>query len=427
MHDARVTAIVDVDPALIQRRTVRTLVLTQATGAMGITIGIATASLLAKELSGSETLAGLAQTAQVFGTAMAALVLARLMTRRGRRAGLVAGYLAGAAGAGLAVMSGVLGSMTVLLIGALLLGATTAANQASRYAATDLAVPERRGRALSVVVWATTIGAVLGPNLTGPSGALARDLGLSELTGPFLLGGAAMLVTAVLAAVLLRPDPLLLARELADRDRSTPPEPARGTSWSRARQVVRDSPVVLLAVVALSGAHASMVAVMVMTPLHMEHGGAALQLIGLVISIHVLGMFAFSPVVGWAADRWGRGQVVVAGGAVLLVATGLSAISPEGHSPMIVAGLFLLGVGWSMATVAASTVLADEVPIEARADVQGLADMTMSLSAAVGGGVAGFVVGAAGFPTLSGLAAVLGAVVVAAGVYVARHTRVSLP
>lgn len=421
------TAIVDVDPALIQRRTVRTLVLTQATGAMGITIGIATASLLAKELSGSETLAGLAQTAQVFGTAMAALVLARLMTRRGRRAGLVAGYLAGAAGAGLAVMSGVLGSMTVLLIGALLLGATTAANQAARYAATDLAVPERRGRALSVVVWATTIGAVLGPNLTGPSGALARDLGLSELTGPFLLGGAAMLVTAVLAAVLLRPDPLLLARELADRDRSTPPEPARGTSWSRARQVVRDSPVVLLAVVALSGAHASMVAVMVMTPLHMEHGGAALQLIGLVISIHVLGMYAFSPVVGWAADRWGRGQVVVAGGAVLLVATGLSAISPEGHSPMIVAGLFLLGVGWSMATVAASTVLADEVPIEARADVQGLADMTMSLSAAVGGGVAGFVVGAAGFPTLSGLAAVLGAVVVAAGVYVARHTRVSLP
>ncbi len=421
------TAIVDVDPALIQRRTVRTLVLTQATGAMGITIGIATASLLAKELSGSETLAGLAQTAQVFGTAMAALVLARLMTRRGRRAGLVAGYLAGAAGAGLAVMSGVLGSMTVLLIGALLLGATTAANQASRYAATDLAVPERRGRALSVVVWATTIGAVLGPNLTGPSGALARDLGLSELTGPFLLGGAAMLVTAVLAAVLLRPDPLLLARELADRDRSTPPEPARGTSWSRARRVVRDSPVVLLAVVALSGAHASMVAVMVMTPLHMEHGGAALEIIGFVISIHVLGMFAFSPVVGWAADRWGRGQVVVAGGAVLLVATGLSAISPEGHSPMIVAGLFLLGVGWSMATVAASTVLADEVPIEARADVQGLADMTMSLSAAVGGGVAGFVVGAAGFPTLSGLAAVLGAVVVAAGVYVARHTRVSLP
>lgn len=427
MHDARVTAIVDVDPALAQRRTVRTLVLTQATGAMGITIGIATASLLAKELSGSETLAGLAQTAQVLGTAMAALVLARLMTRRGRRAGLVAGYLAGAAGAGLAVISGVLGSMTVLLLGALLLGATTAANQASRYAATDLAVPERRARALSVVVWATTIGAVLGPNLTGPSGALAHDLGLSELTGPFLLGAVAMLVTAVLAAALLRPDPLLLARELADRDRRTPPEPVRGTSWSRARQVVRDSPVVLLAVVALSGAHASMVAVMVMTPLHMEHGGAALEIIGFVISIHVLGMFAFSPVVGWAADRWGRGQVVVAGGAVLLAATGLSAISPEGHSPVIVVGLFLLGVGWSMVTVAASTVLADEVPIEARADVQGLADMTMSLSAAVGGGVAGFVVGAAGFPTLSGLAAILGAVVVAAGVYVARHTRVSLP
>ena len=170
-----------VDGVALQRHTVRTLVVSQAVGAVGITIGIATASLLAKEVSGSEAQAGLAQTFQVLGAAITAYLLARLMEARGRRVGLVAGYLLGSLGAALAVLAAVVESMPLLLLGAGLLGATTAANNSSRYAATDLATEATRARALSIVVWATTIGAVAGPNLSGPAGNLAEALGIDTV------------------------------------------------------------------------------------------------------------------------------------------------------------------------------------------------------------------------------------------------------
>ncbi|NEN77214.1 MFS transporter [Nocardioides zeae] len=391
----------------VQRRTVLVLVLAQAVGAVGITIGIATASLLARDLSGSDAQAGLAQTAQVVGAAAASYVLAGLMASRGRRLGLLAGMLTGAAGAALAVVAGVVGSMALLLVGSALLGAMTAANSGSRYAAVDLAAPLRRGRALSLVVWATTIGAVAGPNLTGLSGWMAARIGVPELTGPFVVGAVAMLLAALVVGVGLRPDPLLTARRLAAIGAEPAVTRRRGIDWTVVREVLATRPAVTAAVVALSCAHAVMVAVMVMTPLHMEHGGAELDVIGLVISIHVLGMFAFSPLVGLVADRWGRGPALGTGAAVLLVSLGLAGTSPEGHSWHIATGLFLLGLGWSFATVAASTAIADGTPLEARTDVQGASDMVMGLTAAVGGALAGVVVGAWGFGWLAAGAALL--------------------
>lgn len=409
-----------VDLAGVQRRTVRTLVVSQAVGAVGVTIGVATASLLARDISGRESMAGLAQTSQVLGTAGAAYVLARLMRRRGRRVGLVAGYLVGAAGAVLAVVAGVVGSMPVLLLGALLLGATTAVNSGSRYAATDLAAEEHRARALSVVVWATTLGAVAGPNLTGAGGSIAGTLGIPALTGGFAIGAVVLVLAAAWVWWRLRPDPLLLAQQLAGVPAEVGPV-AGGRSWHRFVAVVRDVPAVGAAVVAMACAHAAMVTVMIMTPLHMEHGGAELEVIGFVISVHVLGMFAFSPVMGWAADRLGRSAVMVGGGAVLLVSLALCGSSPEGSSWQILTGLFLLGLGWSAATVAASTVIADRTPIEARTDVQGTSDMAMALTAAGGGGLAGVVVGSLGYAALALLAALLALGVVVAGGLVRRH------
>ncbi|WP_310528691.1 MFS transporter [Nocardioides sp.] len=400
-----------VDIAAVQTRTIRTLVVSQAVGAVGVTIGVATASLLARDISGSESMAGLAQTFQVLGTAAAAVLLARLMRRRGRRIGLVTGYLLGAAGALLAVVAGVVDSMLVLLAGAVLLGATTAANSGSRYAATDLAPEQTRARALSVVVWATTIGAVAGPNLTGVGASLARSVGIPELTGGFAIGSVALAAAAGWIGVRLRPDPLLVAQAaapVATSDTAT-------RSWSRFTATVRDVPAVGAAVVAMACAHAAMVTVMIMTPLHMEHGGAALQIIGLVISLHVLGMFAFSPLVGLAADRWGRPPVLMAGGVTLLVSLALCGSAPEGSSWQIFAGLFLLGLGWSFATVAASTIIADRTPLAARTDVQGTSDMAMSLTAAGGGALAGVIVQVFGYPVLAAFAAVLGAGVIAAG------------
>ncbi|WP_338089568.1 MFS transporter [Nocardioides lijunqiniae] len=406
------------DVVAVQAATVRALVLSQAVGALGITIGIATASLLARDLSGSESLAGLAGTFQVLGAALSSYLLARVMAVRGRRVGLTTGLLMGAAGALLAVVAGVIGSMLLLLVGALLIGATTAANNASRYAATDLAPAERRGRALSTVVWATTVGAVVGPNLTGPSAAFADLLGIPELTGPFALGAIGMLVAAVIVTVRLRPDPLLLARELAE----VPAAPPSGTSWGRARQAVRERPGLGLAVTGLAAAHAAMVGVMTMTPIHMEHGGAELRVIGIVISVHVLGMFAFSPLVGLLADRVGRPPVLAAGGLVLLVSLVLCSTAPEGTSWQIFGGLFLLGLGWSLATVSASTMVADLAPLEARTDVQGMADVVMGVSAASAGALAGLVVGLFGYPVLALVTTALAAGVVAAA-YAAPSRR----
>lgn len=436
-----------VGAARLQRRTLRTLVASQAVGALGITIGIATASLLARDLSGSEELAGLAQTTQVLGAALFSWVLARVMGVRGRRIGLVAGYLLGAAGSALAVLAGVVGSMTLLLVGACLLGATSSATYAARYAATDLATAGNRGRALSLVVWATTLGAVVGPNLTGLSADVADALSIPELTGPFALGAVGMGLAALVIWVSLRPDPLLVAREnaaeverVAAVERAAPPREVSTASRSGAgavathglrsrptvRQVLRERPAIAAAIAGLAAAHAVMISVMVMTPLHMEHGGAELRVIGVVISLHVLGMFAFAPLVGIAADRLGRAPVLAAGGVVLLVALVLCARAPEGTSREIFVGLFLLGLGWSMATVAASTMVAEHAPLDALTEVQGTADLVMGVAAAAGSAASGLIVGELGYPALSAFSSIF-AVGVLGAAFLAGRARFSPP
>lgn len=393
----------DHDVARVQRRTLGVLVASQALGGLGTTVGIAVAAILAEDVSGSESLAGLVQTFQVLGAAMASYLLATVMGSRGRRWGLVVGYGAGALGAGLCVLGGAVRSFPVLLVGALLLGSNSASNYQSRYAAADLAPPAKRARALAVVLWATSVGAVLGPNLTGPAGRVAHDLGLPRLTGPFVFSVVAVVLAAVVVGTLLRPDPLLLARELAGYSHAG----RMGTSWGRVRRVLSEHPGAGAGILAISTGHAVMVAVMVMTPLQMHHGGAELNVIGLVVSVHVLGMYFLSPVVGWAADRLGRLPVLVLGAFVLLVAVALAGTAPMGASVQIGAGLFLLGVGWSCCTVAGSALLTESTPLEARTDVQGAADLTMNGSAAVAGALAGVVMGALGFAMLNVFAAVL--------------------
>jgi MFS family permease len=403
----------------VQRRTLWTLVAAQGLGGLGITIGIAVAAILAEEISGSPDLAGLAQTMQVLGAAVASFLLAHLMGKRGRRPGLTLGYLLGASGGALCVVAGIVDSFATLLVGAALLGSTTAANQQSRYAATDLARPNHRARSLSLVVWATTVGAVAGPNLTGFAGDVADDIGLPTLTGPFLFGLVGMLASALVVTVFLRPDPLLVAREAAV-DTGARTAVLTGTKWSRVREVVRTRTNVSAGIAALALTHAVMIAVMVMTPLHMHHGGAQLEIIGVVVSAHVLGMFAFAPVVGWAADRFGRVPVMMAGTVILFASLALAGTSPAGASWQIGWGLFLLGLGWSFCTVSASTLLSESAPLDARTDVQGAADLVMGVVAAAAGVVAGLVMGSLGFQALNVFAALLVTGVVTASEFARR-------
>lgn len=412
-----------VDVAAAQRRTLGTLVTTQAFGGIGVSAAVSVNALLAKDVSGSEQLAGLAQTAQTFGAALVTFLIARLMDARGRRIGLATGYAVGGLGAVISTAAGAVRSFPLLLLGATLVGAMAAANQQSRYAATDLAPADRRGRHLSLVVWATTIGSVAGPNLTGPGGALASRLGLPPLAGPYLFTAAGVVLAVSVMLVRLRPDPLLLARAVAaadapGRDGARTAGPTHTSGWA----IVRHDPAVRAGALGMALSYAVMVSVMVMTPIHMDHGHASLEVIGLVISVHILGMYAFAPLVGMAVDRWGCPGVLAAGGLVLLVSLVLAGLSPAGASWALGAGLFLLGVGWSMGNVASSTLVTSATTPTSRPLVQGVTDLLTGITAAVGGAVAGFVVGGPGFAALTLFAGLLAFGVVAASVAARRHT-----
>lgn len=404
----------------LQRRTLATLVSTQVLGGLGVGAAISVNAMLAKDVSGVESLAGLAQTAAVLGTALVTLLLARVMDDRGRRIGLSLGYALGVVGTAVSILAGVTRVFPLLLVGAAFLGATTAANNQSRYAATDLSLPAHRGRDLSLVVWATTVGSVLGPNLSGPGKAVAAVVGLPPLTGAYLFSGVGMLAAMAVMIVRLRPDPLIVARAEHRKDLPAGAAPAvRASGWA----LLRENRLLRLAAIGMALSHAVMVSVMVMTPIHMDHGQASLEIIGLVISIHILGMFVFSPVVGLAVDRWGSAPILGAGGLVLLAALVLSGSSHAGASWTLGLGLFLLGVGWSLGTIACSTLVTAASTPHNRPAIQGVTDLLMSLAAAVGGAVAGLVVGGPGFSALNAGAAVLAVGVLTTALAVGRQTK----
>ena len=383
----------------VQRHVVRTLVGTQVLGGVGLSAGVAVGALLAQDVSGSARFAGLGGTFQVLGAALIAIPMSRLMAARGRRPGLVLGYALAAVGAVGLITAGVVRSFPLLLVASLLFGGATTSTSQSRFAAADLALPAHRGRDLSIVVWATTIGSVIGPNLAGPSAPLSRALGLPVLTGPFLFSLLGLLLAAAVIALRLRPDPLVEARRrsVADGDSSGP---AHG-SVTRGLRVSAGIPAARLGMLTLALGHVTMVSVMVMTPLHMSHGDAGLEVIGFVISIHILGMFAFSPLTGLAVDRFGGRAVAVLGSVVLSTAALLASASPEGESLTLVAGLFLLGLGWSCTLVAGSTLLTAAVPVQERPGAQGASDLLMGLMAGAGGALAGVVVDRGSFELLA--------------------------
>ncbi|MEV7878514.1 MFS transporter [Streptomyces microflavus] len=378
------------------------LVVSQILGGLGVAIGIALAPMLATEVTGSEALSGLAPTASVAGTALLSLPLAALMTSRGRRPGLVLAYLIGALGGALVVLGTMVRSFPLLLLGMAAFGAGSSANLQARFAAADLVGPERRGRAISTVIWATTIGSVVGPNIAAPAGRVFRGTPVPESAGPYLWSAAAFLLAGVVVAVLLRPDPLLTARALAPQS----PQGERKRSLRAGVAAVRESPMAKLALVAVTVSHTAMVSIMVMTPVHLGGHGADLQLIGLVISGHIAGMYAFSPVMGWLADRFGRLSLIGLAVGLLSTAALLAGTAGPRHGQTAL-GLFVLGLGWSAGMIAGSALLTDSVPQEARAAVQGLSDLTMNAAAGIGGASAGVIVAQWGYGPLNAIGAAL--------------------
>ena len=371
---------------VVQHRVVRTLAAAQVLSGVGVAGTVAAGSLLVSSITDSETLAGLAQTSAVLGAAALALPLARLTAKGGRRLALSVGYFSGVIGSVLAVLGGAHRNIVLMLMGTFMVGAASAAGYQARFAAIDLATNETRAKQLSFVVWGSTIGAVTGPNLMEPAGNLAELFDLPRLVGPYLISATTLLFAAVVITIFLRPDPYLLANKNIATGKQ------KG-STKKALAHIRQNPPALLAILAIAVGHVAMVSVMVMTPVHMAHVDVSLTIIGLVISVHVLGMYAFSPLVGSLSDRLGRVRVIQIGILTLLLSTIISGKSQADDAYTLGVGLFLLGLGWSCTLIAGSAYLSESVEQEFRASSQGASDLVMNLSGAGGGALAGVIIG----------------------------------
>lgn len=394
------------DVAGVQRRTLRLLFATQIISGIGVGVGGSVGALLAAELAGV-SVSGLAQSAAVVGAALLALPATAIVRRRGRRPSLAASYLIASTGSILIVTAAVQHSIPLLFTGFFLFGGATAAGLQARYAAVDLAPPALRGRHLSIIVWATTLGAVAGPNFAAFAGTSLQGYGVPTLGGPFAFAALLFGLAALALLTLMRPDPATLARTLAARaDEHALPRSDVGLR--AALRSIRSNPQARLGVTAMAAGHVVMIGIMAMTPVHIRGAGHApaetLRIVGTVLSLHIAGMFAFAPLIGWLTDRLGRRPVILMGTALLLAACALA--GSAGHDSVRLAiALTVLGLGWSSTMVAGSTLLSESVPPELRTSAQGLSDVTMGLAGASAGALSGVIVHVWGYATLGLVAA----------------------
>jgi MFS family permease len=385
----------------LQRRTLWVLSASAVFGRAAMTITFVVASLLTREILGSSTWAGLASAAITVGTALSSSTLSSYMNRKGRRPGLVLGYMVAAGGALIAAFGGQVALIVAYLIGLTLFGVGQGSTGLARYAAGDLADERDRGKAIGYVVFASTVGAVGGPALSGPAEAMGEWLGLAEHIGSHVFSIGFFIVAGLLLFFGLRPDPLVASGKL---DLADPPAAA---GFSTGLAAIRGRPLALLAVLGLVISQAVMVMVMTMTPLHMDAHDKPVSLVGWVLSAHTAGMFAFAPLAGWFTDRYGRIISLVISALILIVSTLMTAFAHEAPSILMFPGLYLLGLGWSFGNVASSALITESVERDSQVAAQGAADLIKSFVSGAGALVSGLIFTMGGFHILSavGLAA----------------------
>jgi MFS family permease len=381
--------------ASTQKQTLSTLFASGLFARAGMTLGFPIAALLIKDMLGSATFAGLSTVAITVGTAFSAKSISSYMNRRGRRPGLVAGYLIAAVGSGIALLGAQMDSIIIFLVGLVGIGVGSGASNLSRYAAADLALADRKAKAISFIVFASTIGAVFGPTLVGPADRIGQSFGFDERAGVYVVTAVLFVVGAIIVGIRLRPDPLVLIGGL---DSATSPERANFTDSLR---IMLAQPQTRLALMSLVVSQAVMVGVMAMTPVHMEAHDHSDSIIGWVISAHVLGMFASAPLAGWAADRFGKMPSIAFGGFVLVLATTLTSLAGDAPKLLLFPGLYLLGLGWSFGMVAGSALLTESVTATDRVSVQGAADLLAAIVSGVAALASGIILTMTGYHILS--------------------------
>jgi MFS family permease len=390
-------------PSAVQRgRLMATLFLAQVGGSTGHSIGMAVGGIMAAEITGTNTWSGLPVGIGALGTALASWPLAWLMARSGRRPGLALGYGLAVLGAALGMAGVLMRSFPLLLAGMALFGIANTSNLLARYAAADVSPGAQRGRAMGLIVWGSTAGSIIGPNLMGPAVVAGSFLGLSPVGSAFLISLAGYGLAALLVEAFLRPDPLAIARRIEERL-------AGGRLPERARSLgtILRQPKVRIALAALMTSQIVMIGTTSTSPVYLHDHGHHVHTIGLAVSAHLAGMYVASPLSGWLSDVFGRLAMIGAGGLVLVLALAVAGLAPGGDSTLVMLGLFLNGIGWNLAFVSGSALLTDALTPAERTSMQGLADLIMGLMGAVGSAAGGMILGVWGFPVLNALGALL--------------------
>ena len=385
----------------IQRRTLRVLMVSQTLGSAGNSVAVTVGGRAAKSMLGADTFAGSASAAVTLGGAVAGLTLSAVMARRGRRPGLFRGYAIAFIGAIATVIALENRAFILFLVALLFFGVGQGTNLLSRYAAADLATTANRGKAISLLLFGSTFGAVSAQVLVGPCERAARSLGLWGYSGPFVFAAVMLVIGATNVVVRLRPDPLVIA----GRVDANAPGGFRLPPLRPALRVIGGSPMAKVGLSSMIVAQASMVAVMTMTPIHMADHGHSGTLAGYVIAVHVIGMFGLAPLVGRFVDRAGRIVAIAVGASILVASTIVSALA--GYEPaLLFLGLFLLGLGWSFAMIGGSTLVSESVPEAERVMVQGSADLLMSVCGGSAAFASGFIKRSFGFHMLANVGTV---------------------
>ncbi|HEY9577636.1 MAG TPA: MFS transporter, partial [Pseudobacillus sp.] len=327
----------------LYRRTLLIVVLSQIFGGAGLAAGVTVGALLARDMLGTDSFAGVPTALFTLGSAGAALLVGRLSQRFGRRSGLAAGFLAGGFGAIGVIISAVTNNLILLFVSLLIYGAGTATNLQARYAGTDLANSTQRATAISIAMVFTTIGAVAGPNLVGVMSQFATSIGIPSLSGPFILAAAAYIIAGLVILIFLRPDPFIVAKAIGERKKTD----QENYLVTNVEESATDKRGIVVGATIMILTQMVMVAIMTMTPVHMGHHGHGLSEVGLVISIHVGAMYLPSLVTGILVDKVGRMAVAIAAGVTLLAAGGLAALAPANSMFLLITALALLGLGWN--------------------------------------------------------------------------------
>ena len=384
-----------------------TLFVAQVCGSTGHSISLAVGSILAASITGTNTWSGLPVGVGALGTALASWPLARLMARTGRRPGLALGYALAGAGSVLGMLGVIGGSFAVMLAGMALFGVGSTSNLLARYAAADITAPAGRGRAMGIIVWGSTVGSIIGPNLMDPALRVGAGLGISSAASAFLVSVAGYGLAGLLVAALLRPDPLAIARQEEARARREVGAAAALVAPARAFGELMADVRVQIALTTLMVGQFVMIATTSTSPVYLHDQGHQVGTIGLAVALHLAGMYVTSPLSGWLADRVGRLPTIGAGALILVGAVALAGIVPGSNGPLVILGLFLNGIGWNLAFVAGSALLTDALAPSERASLQGLADLFMGLMGALGSAAGGMILGIWGFAILNAVGAVL--------------------